>query len=623
MISSLAPSGDRPRRLELGCGDRPTPGYLHQDITALPGVTLDYTCPPWEIPLPDASLDEVLALGLVEHLRFAEVRATLARVSALLVPGGSFLFDVPDMRVWSEYLYHVTHGQPELVPFEPEHVWSTIYGWQRWPGDEHKSGWTREGILDAVRNAGFTDHEEGSGSSCPGATRGAASAARRTRTSTCAPSSEAAMQCVILAGGRATRLGERADRVPKHLLPVGGRPFAQLQLARLRELGVLRVVYCLGHLGPAIRDFVGDGSRYDLVVRYVDERESARGTAGALRLALEEGALEDSFFVTYGDSLLRADLASMRDTFAGTDAAAMMSVFHNAGRLDVSNVAYADGRVLVYDKGTPPGTPGVEWIDYGLTLWRRSAASSVLPEESGDLAPVLSGLARSGRLAGFAVRERFFEIGSPAGLAELDALLAPAAEAAGERPLVILDRDGVLNAMVVDAEHGTIDSPLHPSQVLLLPGVAGALRELGELGFDLAIASNQPAAAKGKTHHDNLERVHALVVALAEAEGGHIRSSHICFHRREDGCACRKPAPGLLDAALAPLPPDLRVRSWMVGDGLTDLEAGRRAGLRSALIAPDKLDLRAMVERAGARPDFWGEDLASFVGHLRAEGGDR
>src|SRR4051794_17419966 len=95
----------RSRRLELGCGQRPTPGYLHQDITAQEGVSLDFTCPPWELPLEAGSLDEVLALGLVEHLRFQEVHATLAKVRELLVPGGAFLFDVPDMTVWSEYLF--------------------------------------------------------------------------------------------------------------------------------------------------------------------------------------------------------------------------------------------------------------------------------------------------------------------------------------------------------------------------------------------------------------------------------------------------------------------------------------------------------------------------------------
>lgn len=148
-------------KLELGSGERPSEGYLHQDITPQPDVPLDYTDNPWELPIDDDSLSEVLALGLMEHLRFTEFHATLAKVRQMLAPGGAFLFDVPDMKVWSEYLYKVTHGKGDENPFTPEHVWSTVYGWQRWPGDEHKSGWTRDSLLAALKDAGFTEHEEG------------------------------------------------------------------------------------------------------------------------------------------------------------------------------------------------------------------------------------------------------------------------------------------------------------------------------------------------------------------------------------------------------------------------------------------------------------------------------
>jgi predicted SAM-dependent methyltransferase len=145
----------RSTKLELGSGQRPTPGYLHQDITRQPGVDLDFICNPWEIDLPEESLTEIIALGQVEHLRYAEVEQTLRHVARLLQRGGVFLFDVPDMRIWSEYLFNVTHGAPEKNPFTPEHVWSTIFGWQRWPGDEHKSGWTVEMLSDAVARAGL------------------------------------------------------------------------------------------------------------------------------------------------------------------------------------------------------------------------------------------------------------------------------------------------------------------------------------------------------------------------------------------------------------------------------------------------------------------------------------
>jgi predicted SAM-dependent methyltransferase len=78
-------------KLELGCGQRPTPGYLHQDITRQPGVTLDFHCPIWEVPLKENSLSEIVAVGLMEHLRFAEIYQAMKHIHELLAPGGEFL----------------------------------------------------------------------------------------------------------------------------------------------------------------------------------------------------------------------------------------------------------------------------------------------------------------------------------------------------------------------------------------------------------------------------------------------------------------------------------------------------------------------------------------------------
>ena len=115
------------------------------------------------IGIDENSLSEVIALGVVEHLRFKEVDQTLRHMHKILKPDGAFLFDVPDMKVWSEYLFNLTHGQREKIPshFTEEHIWSTMYGWQRWPGDEHKSGWTHDTLKKAVYAAGYRNIEEG------------------------------------------------------------------------------------------------------------------------------------------------------------------------------------------------------------------------------------------------------------------------------------------------------------------------------------------------------------------------------------------------------------------------------------------------------------------------------
>jgi predicted SAM-dependent methyltransferase len=139
-------------RLELGCGDRPTEGYLHQDIIEM--SKLDFKCQPWEIPIEKNSLSEVIAIGVMEHLRFDEFRKTIEYVYNLLEPNGIFLFDIPDLKVWSGYLYDILNGKP--VPFTKEHVLAIFYGWQRWIGDEHKSAWTREDVYDELISRGFS-----------------------------------------------------------------------------------------------------------------------------------------------------------------------------------------------------------------------------------------------------------------------------------------------------------------------------------------------------------------------------------------------------------------------------------------------------------------------------------
>lgn len=143
---------NRLRKLEIGCGQRPTPGYIHNDLNAFDGV--DIVGNPWEIALPDASLEEVIALGVMEHMTYPQFDQVLQNVHKMLQPGGAFLFDVPDIPVWCRYV--VDHFDGKEIPFTIDHVFSTLYGWQRWPGDEHKSGWYPEKLAKAVENAGFS-----------------------------------------------------------------------------------------------------------------------------------------------------------------------------------------------------------------------------------------------------------------------------------------------------------------------------------------------------------------------------------------------------------------------------------------------------------------------------------
>jgi histidinol-phosphate phosphatase family protein len=187
---------------------------------------------------------------------------------------------------------------------------------------------------------------------------------------------------------------------------------------------------------------------------------------------------------------------------------------------------------------------------------------------------------------------------------------------AGGKGLIVLDRDGVLNALIDNPAEPRPDSPMRTAEVAVFPWVPNALRDLTRAGYAIVIASNQPAAAKGKTTRAELQAVHAAVVLEATAAGGAILSSHICYHRSEDGCTCRKPATGLLAEAFAQHPGHDIAASWMVGDRAPDVIAGAAFGMRTALLGEVAREEWAALEARNLRPTFEGRDLRDFVAHL-------
>jgi len=222
------------------------------------------------------------------------------------------------------------------------------------------------------------------------------------------------VQVAVLAGGLATRMRPRTLTTPKSLLEVAGRPFVDWQLEALARSGFARVLFCIGHLGERIREHVGDGSAFGVSVEYSEDGPRLLGTAGSLRRALER--LEETFLVTYGDSYLPFDYSCpLSDLRAHPDALGTMSVFENRGRWDRSNVRVEGELVTLYDKNASD----VTFIDYGAIALRREVIEALPPDQPAGLDRIQSELAQKGRLRAWVARERFYEIGSEAGLREL------------------------------------------------------------------------------------------------------------------------------------------------------------------------------------------------------------
>ncbi len=191
------------------------------------------------------------------------------------------------------------------------------------------------------------------------------------------------------------------------------------------------------------------------------------------------------------------------------------------------------------------------------------------------------------------------------------------------RPAVFLDRDGVVNRMVYDAEHGTVDSPANPAQFELIPGVAAAIRQLNDLGMPVIIVSNQPGIAKGKMTGALLHAVTQKMKSELAAASAQVDGVYYCLHHPEAvlpgyrlQCDCRKPKPGLLVRAASELGLSL-AESWMIGDGLTDAQAGRAAGCSTIWVGQWKCDVCRIAGQQNISPDLVAADLLQAVRIIR------
>jgi len=224
---------------------------------------------------------------------------------------------------------------------------------------------------------------------------------------------------VIITGGIATRLRPMTVNVPKAMLPIAGKPFIAHQLDLFKKNGLQRVVICSGYLSKQIEDFVGDGSRFGLSVSFSVDGKKLLGTGGAVKKALP--LLDDEFFVIYGDSYLNVNFKNVYDYFISQSGLGLMTVFKNLDAWDSSNIVFKDGHILDYDKAIK--TKNMEYIDYGLGILNKTAFELMNKHEIFDLSELYKKIINMQKMIGYEVVNRFYEIGSPEGLAETEKYL--------------------------------------------------------------------------------------------------------------------------------------------------------------------------------------------------------
>lgn len=384
-------------------------------------------------------------------------------------------------------------------------------------------------------------------------------------------------QAVVLAGGRGTRMLPLTKTRPKPMVEFHGRPFLEYMIEMLREQGFERVLLLLGHLPEVIREHFGDGSGFGVEIDY---SVSGADDLTVSRIQLAEQRLDNSFLLLYCDNYWPMRMDDMWQRFQALDVPAMVTVYANRDdyRPGKNSVRVEDGYVTAFDKSrTTPGLAGVE-ISYAILT---RPVLELLPEEDELIEVALyPQLAEKRQLGAYVTDHRYYSVGSLERLPVTERFLE-------RKPAVILDRDGTLNRRPPQAQYVT-----KPEEFEWLPGSLEALSLLKDRGYTVAVVSNQAGIGRGAMTEDDLAAIHDRMCRDA---GGAIEAIYHCPHDWDEGCECRKPAPGMLFQAQRELDLDLS-RTPFIGDDERDGQAAAAAGCPFAMVGEERPLLDAVRE---------------------------
>jgi NDP-sugar pyrophosphorylase family protein len=223
-------------------------------------------------------------------------------------------------------------------------------------------------------------------------------------------------QIVVLAGGKATRLYPLTKEIPKSLVPINGVPFIEQQIQLFKKNDISEVVLCVGTFADKIREYVGDGSKFGISVKYsVEDDKNLLGTLGALKKA--QSLLKDHFFVIWGDSYLETDYSGVLDAFLKSGKLGLMTAFKNQNKIEPSNMSISGNMVVEYDKRK---NRDFEYVDYGLSVFKKTALDFFQEGQALDLSELNTRLISLNQLVAFIVHDRYYEVGSFQGIKELE-----------------------------------------------------------------------------------------------------------------------------------------------------------------------------------------------------------
>lgn len=415
------------------------------------------------------------------------------------------------------------------------------------------------------------------------------------------------MKTVIMAGGKGTRISSVASDIPKPMIKIEGKPVLEHEIECLRDQGFTDMIITVSHLGQVIMDYFGDGNRYGVKIKYFNE-QMPLGNAGALFKLRNE--LDDEFLLLNADAIFDVDFNRFVEFHRARGGLVTLFTHPNSHPYD-SGVLISDESGMVEQWLTKEDTRP-KWyrnrVNAGLHIINPTVldmtginAEAVATEGSDgkiikvDLdRQVLKPLCGTGKMYCYDSPEYVKDMGTPdrykTVCRDYAAGRVKAKNLKQKQKAVFLDRDGTINKHV-----GFLRDV---DQFELLPGVADAIRRINESGYLAIVVTNQPVIARGEVTVSELSLIHNKMETLLGAEGAYLDAIYYCPHHPHRGypgeiedlkidCNCRKPKPGMLLRAAEDFNISLE-DSWIIGDGETDVKAGRIAGCRTALIGTEK-----------------------------------
>ena len=391
------------------------------------------------------------------------------------------------------------------------------------------------------------------------------------------------MKVVIMAGGKGTRVSSIASDIPKPMIPICGKPILEHQIECLKRNSLTEIILVIGHLGQHIKDYFGDGKRFGCNISYYNETEPL-GTAGALYKLKH---LSDDFILLNGDVIFDIDFSRMINFHREKKAHVTLAVHPNNHPYDSAVLfSNSDNQVTRWLNKEDERTYYKNQVNAGIHILSTEFLKSCpQTKEKVDLdrdmlKPSISG----GKIFAYSTPEYIKDMGTPERYAQvmsdIENGIVRQRNLSGKQKCVFLDRDGTINKF-----NNFITKP---EDFELIDGAAEAIKRINSLGYLAIVITNQPVIARGEVDFETLDLIHMKMETDLGKHGAYIDDLFYCPHHPDKGfpgerpeykinCDCRKPKPGLIFKAAEKYNIDL-FQSYMVGDDIRDVNAGKNAG---------------------------------------------